>query len=278
MQEIPISNFTFISIVIVSSVLVFLIIRLFINRRLKKAVDEINANYTHFYFIRNALGFLVFLVALIVIFYGIPELRKYGNTLFAGAGVLAAIIGFASQAAFSNIISGVFVVIFKPFRVGDLIQIGTYFGKVEDITLRHTVIRDFENKRYVIPNSLISSESIHNLSIKESVIVNQIMFGISYGSDVDLAMKILEEEAMNHPLHIDNRSTQEIADNKPEVIVRVFKLNDSSVDLRLTVATKDAYDAFDLKTDLYYRVKKRFDAEGIEIPFPHQTVYLRNDR
>ena len=271
-------NIKFISIVLASATVIYILMRLVLNRYLKKAIDKLNANYTHFFFLRNALGFLVFLIAVIVIFYGIPELRKYGSTLFAGAGILAAIIGFASQAAFSNIISGLFVVFFKPFRVGDLIEIGTYFGRVEDITLRHTVIRDFENKRFIIPNSLISSETIHNLSIKDSVIVNQLIFGISYNSDIDLAISILKDEATKHALHIDNRTEEEKNNNGEIVRVKVIKLNDSSVDLRLSVATATPEDAFELKTDLYYSVKKRFDKEGIEIPFPHQTVYLRNDK
>lgn len=267
----------FVSLVLLASVCVYLILRLIINRRIKKAADELNANHTHFYFFRNALGFFVFLVALILIFYGIPSLRKYGNTLFASAGILAAIIGFASQQAFSNIISGMFVIIFRPFRVGDILQLNQYFGKVEDITLRHTVIRDYENKRFVIPNSLISSEAIHNFSIRDQLIMNQIVFSISYDSDMDLAMKILEEEAMKHPLFVDYRTELDKEKGLKAVVVRVFKLNDSSVDLRLTVATSNAETAFELKTDLYYRVKKRFDSEGVVIPFPHQTVYLKKD-
>jgi len=71
--------------------------------------------------------------------------------MLAGAGILAVAVGFASQAALSNIISGVFVVIFKPFRVGDRLKINELTGVVEDITLRHTVIRDLENKRIIIP-------------------------------------------------------------------------------------------------------------------------------
>ena len=89
-------------------------------------------------------------------------------TLFAGAGILAVVIGFAAQKAFSNIISGIFIVTFKPFRVGDLIKRGKpACGTVEDITLRHTVIVTFENRRLIIPNSMISDEVIVNSSIKD---------------------------------------------------------------------------------------------------------------
>ena len=84
----------------------------------------------------------------------IPSLKNLGTALFAGAGVMAAVKGFASQAAFSNIISGVFVILFKPFRVGDIVQLTNGLkGKVTDITFRHTVIKDYENRRIIIPNS-----------------------------------------------------------------------------------------------------------------------------
>ena len=122
----------------------------------------------------------------------IPKLKSLGVTIFAGAGILAAIIGFASQAAFSNIVSGIFIVIFKPFRVGDIVKISNlYSGIVEDITLRHTVISDFENKRLIIPNSVISAETIHNSNILDNKICNHIWYGISYDSDVDLATSII---------------------------------------------------------------------------------------
>ena len=109
---------------------------------------------TRYKFLRNAVSFVVFMLAMTLIFYTIPALRTIGITLFAGAGIFAAIIGFASQEAFSNIISGIFIVIFKPFRVGDNIKIGElHHGTVEDITLRHTIINNFENRRIVIPNT-----------------------------------------------------------------------------------------------------------------------------
>ena len=178
------------------------------------------------------MSFIVFLTAFILIFYMIPGLRDYGVTLFAGAGVLAAIVGFASQSAFSNIIGGIFLVIFKPFRVDDLISVGTNTGRVEDITLRHTVIRNFENRRIVIPNSIISNETIINSTIVEEKICQFFEIGISYDSDVDKAMEILREEAMRHPNTIDNRTEEDIEKNTPVVEVRVIGFGDSSVNLR----------------------------------------------
>jgi len=96
-----------------------------------------------------------------------PNLRALASSFLAGAGILAVAVGFASQHALGNIISGVFIVIFKPFRVTDRVKLRELTGVVEDITLRHTIIRDFENKRIIIPNFLISEEIIVNSNFED---------------------------------------------------------------------------------------------------------------
>ena len=168
------------------------ILRIILNRFIRKSSGHLKVDPTQFKFLNNALGAVIFFSALAIIFMTIPKLKSLGVTIFAGAGILAAIIGFASQAAFSNIVSGIFIVIFKPFRLGDIVKISNlYSGIVEDITLRHTVISDFENKRLIIPNSVISAETIHNANIVDKKVCNHIWYGISYDSDVDLATSII---------------------------------------------------------------------------------------
>src|SRR5688572_10272880 len=148
-------------IVIVVAVAIARILRLVIGRMVKGASTKLKVDPTKYNFLKNAVEFIIYVIALIVDFNSIPKLRDYGTALFAGAGVLAAIVGFASQSAFSNIVSGVFIVVFRPFRVGDRVRVGQlYTGDVEDITLRHTVIKDFENRRIVIPNSVVNNETI----------------------------------------------------------------------------------------------------------------------
>jgi len=268
----------YILIVLVLALIFLRILRFLLTRFLNKSSEQLRVDPTHYHFLKNALSLIVFVAALIVIFTGIPELKQLGLSLFAGAGIIAAIIGFASQAAFSNIISGIFIVIFKPFRVGDVVQVGTnYTGVIEDITLRHTVIRNFENQRFVIPNSLISSEVILNSSITDEKMANFVVIGISYDSDIDLAVQIIREVATAHTLLIDNRSKEDLANEVPLVVMRVISLSESSVDLRATCWTKDFFDGFVLKTDLYKSIKQRFDKEGVEIPFPHRTLVMKSD-
>lgn len=234
---------------------------------------------TNYIFLRNGISFIFSLIGIILIFYTIPALKTVGLTLFAGAGILAAIIGFASQAAFSNIIGGLFIVIFKPFRVGDVLKVGDVEqGFVENITLRHTVIRSHKNERYIIPNSTINSEVLLNSTIEEDKTCIYLEMGISYDSDVDLAMKIMAEEAEKHPDIFDNRSTEEIAEGVPLVIVRLIGFGDSSVNLRSYLWAKDFITAFVMRTELYKNIKKRFDEEGIEIPFPYRTIVFKDEK
>ncbi|WP_321306910.1 mechanosensitive ion channel family protein [Marinifilum fragile] len=252
------------------------VIRFFMHRLVLRSVKKLNADPTNYNFLKNAVSFLIFILVIIIVFYSIPELKSIGVSLLAGAGILAAIVGFASQQAFSNIVSGIFVVIFKPFRVGDYIKIGDlHFGTVEDITLRHTVIKNPENRRVIIPNSVISSETILNSSIADPKVCAFVEIGISYFSSIDNAISILRSEAEKHPNLIDNRSEAEIEEGVEKVLIRVIQLTDSSVLLRAYVWAENSGKAFVMKCDLLKSIKESFDKNDIEIPFPHQTVYLR---
>ena len=188
-------------------------------------------------------------------------------------------IGFAAQHALSNIVSGVFIVVFKPFRINDRLSLQSHQGVVEDITLRHTVIRNFENRRIIIPNTVISNEIIVNADFGDDKIVRWIDITISYSSDIDIAKRIIAEEVKAHPLMIDPRTAEEIEAGLPEVIVRVLSLMDSSVNIRAWAWGKDSVDAFILGCDLLESIKKRFDVEPkVEIPYPHRTIYIRDDK
>lgn len=247
--------------------------RFLYSRGLQKWADKGRVDHTSVVFLNNAISFLVFIAASIVLFVSIPSLKQFGITLFAGAGILAAIIGFASQQAFTNIISGFFIVIFKPFRVGDTIMVGEkHQGVVEDITLRHSVIRNYENRRIIIPNSVISSETILNSSIIDEKICIHVEVGISYDSNIDHAISIMRKIVEQHPHSFDNRNAEELAANEPMVVIRVVALAEYSVNLRAYVWTNNAMDAWVLKTDCYKQIKEAFDKEGVEIPFPYMNI------
>lgn len=266
-------------VIIVSLSVVAKILRRLLKRYFEKENHYGSKDQTNYLFLKNAVNFVVFILGLFLIFYTIPSLRALGITLFASAGIFAAVLGFASQQAFSNIIGGIFIVIFKPFRVQDIIQVGdSIWGLVEDITIRHTVIRSFENRRYIIPNSTMSSETILNSSIEDSRVCIFLEMGISYDSDVEKAFQIMQEEGLKHKYFIDHRTEEEIAEGLPPINCRIIGFGDSSVNLRAYIWAPDPLKGFDLKTDLYLAVKKRFDAEGIEIPFPYRTIVYKNEK
>jgi small-conductance mechanosensitive channel len=245
---------------------------------IEKYSERLKTDPTNFSFLKNSIGFIMYTIAFIFIFYKIPYLKSIGAALFAGAGIVTVVVGFASQKAFANIISGIFILIFKPFKVTDIIELlEGHIGIVEEITLRHTIIKDYENRRIVIPNSVISEATIINSNIQDEKIRKHIIFSISYNSNIDLAIKIIKEEAMAHPLIIDNRSKKEKKEQQPIVVVRVVELADFSVNLKLYVWCKNNDDAFVLKCDLLKSVKERFDKEGIEIPFPYRTIVFKKE-
>ena len=256
-------------------VVAFIFNRLF-AKFIKRSSIIIKNDPTNYQFLRHFLSAIIYVVGFGIAVYTVPNLRTLASSMLAGAGILAVAIGFASQQALSNIISGLFIVLFKPFRVNDRLQLrDTLVGVVEDITLRHTIIRNPENRRIIIPNSIMSEEVIINADYDDDKICKWLEIGISYDSDIDLARAIMIDEALRHPLHIDGRRQEQVLKGIPDVYVRVINLGDYAVNLRCYVWAKDNTDAFVMGCDLLESIKKRFDAEGVEIPFPYRTIVYK---
>ena len=268
--------FTSGAIILATFVLAYMF-RRFFNRFILNSTHIVKNDPTNYKFLKHTLSSLIYIIGFSLAVYRIEPLRAVANSLLAGAGILAVAVGFASQAALSNIISGVFLIIYKPFSVNDRITVrDTLRGVVEDITLRHTIIRDFENKRIVIPNSVISEEVVVNADLNDEKICRFVETGISYDSDVKKAKRIMQEEALKHPLHLDNRTAEQIEEGVEEVVVRVLSFGESSVNLRAWVWANNQADGFVMHCDLLESIKERFDAEGIEIPFPYRTLVFKN--
>ncbi len=238
------------------------ILRWLIKRAAKLNAKKIKVDPTYYSFIKNTISFVIYSIAIALIIYSVPGLKAIGATLFAGAGIFAVIIALASQQAFSNIISGIFIVISKPFRVGDYIELSLlHRGTIEDITLRHTVIRDIQNNRIIVPNSKINSETIVNYHLNDERKKEKIEYVIDIESDIDLASKIIKEEIMNHPGYL------ELKNHNPEnneLLVRVIKIENGAITLRAMVDSEDPEKAFEMHCDLNYSIIKRFDKEGVK--------------
>jgi small conductance mechanosensitive channel len=253
------------------------VLRLVIRKVLNRFLVKNKLNESNFAFIHKILNTIIYTLLGFGISIQIIPLSELTLSVLASSGVMVLIIGFAAQEAFSNIISGFFISFFRPFSVGHLVTLASekITGTVEDITLRHTVIRTIENNRIIVPNSIINKAIIENRDIIDKTACRAFTISIAYNSDLDKAKQIMIEEALKNPLLIDQRTKKEIKEEIPQVKVIVSNLSESSVELRMSVWAKTSGDAFNLLAELRENIKKRFDSEGIEIPYPYQNIIIK---
>ncbi len=269
---------------VTSKILLILLFGIILNRFFKlflqRSIDKIEntSNKTRIKFIGNAIDFLSYTIVFIGAIYTIPSLKALAVGLFAGASIFAAFLGFASQKAFSDIISGLFIIIFKPFRVDDILKIKDEIGTVEDITLRHTVMRGLENKRLIYPNSWITSEPLINWTLVDPR-VNKFMYvSISYDSDIATAEKIIKEEAIKHPSLIDVRTEEQKANGEPIVKVDVLSFDNFVINFRVPLWAEDLPNAMGMMFDVQRAIQERFKTEeGVELAKPSQKLYIKNE-
>lgn len=241
----------------------------------KMKIDE-----TTYGLVRRIIVAMVYFSGFLVIIFNIESLRDLSIALFAGAGFAGIVVGMAAQNTLSNIIAGIALATFRPFRVGDLLTIHGEYGKVTDITLGYTKIKTWDNRRLNIPNHIISDEAIINWSIDDPTVNWTIDVGISYDSNIDLARSIMIDEARKHKNVMAYEDLQKHNSHEKkgdEISVRLTELGDFAVNLRLYVWIKDRSVGFTTGCDLRESIKKRFDAEGIEIPFPYRTIVYKKD-
>jgi len=260
-------------ILIVMAIVIAVLKKIFSRKKVYKpdaALDETTAS-----FLRKVLIYTVYVIAFVLILRSIPGLEALGNSVLAGAGIMALAVGFAAQEALSNFISGVFIIIAKPYRIGDIIKVNGTMGTVEDITLRHTVINQLDNRKLIIPNSTMNKSDIVNSTIGNPETCGYVEVGVAYDSDIKLAMKVMREEIMKHPLLLDHRTAEDKASGVPQVMVRVTALGDSAINLKAWAWASSTGNAFAITCDSLEAIKARFDKENIEIPFPCVNIYDR---
>lgn len=250
------------------SILTFYLIYKFIERvMIKKEIENEKS-------ILNILRGLLMIILFFIFLSRFIVLEGMAKALIASSGILALILGVAAQETIGNLISGIMVIIFKPFVVGDLIKINDeqLIGFVEEINLRHTIIKTYENNRIIVPNNEINQATIENANLVDTTKGNYLSIPVAYTSDIDLAVKIIEEECIKHPEFIDTRSNSEKQNNIPPVIVRCTEFKEYAIILRCTIGSEDSFTGFEMLSDLRFSIKKRFDEEGIQIPFNHLYI------
>lgn len=253
---------------------------LFITIGLVKAISKILGqeqicNKIHIKFLKSMLIVTVWTVAITSIASQFEELSGVANTVLAGSGIIAVVLGLAAQESFANIFSGILISIFKPFDIGDRIKIvgDDTAGFVEDITLRHTVIRTYMNVRIIIPNSTIGSAKIENSTYSKGACY-PITVTIAYEDREKRhrAMRIMEEIVIDHPLFYDNRTEEQIKAGVKPVEATCVALGGSGVDLRILMWTENVVDNNKACSDCRIQILDRFEEEGIEIPYTSLVV------
>ncbi len=202
------------------------------------------------------------LVLFIGFFVGLSALEVNIGPVLAIIGAAGFVIAFALQNSLSNFASGILMLIYRPFDVGEVISVAGVLGKVESMNLLSTQLRTPDNQLVIVPNNSVWGDVITNITGITQRRVD-LVFGIGYSDDIDKAQKVLEEIVNGHELVL----------KEPEVVVKLHELADSSVNFicRPWVKPEDYWNVY---WDITREVKRRFDAEGISIPFPQRDVHL----
>jgi len=208
------------------------------------------------------VGSVRWVVMIVGVLMALAALEVSVGPLLAVVGAAGFVIAFALQDSLSNFASGLMILFFRPFDEGDVIDAGGVSGKVISMNLVSTTIKTFDNKDMVVPNNKIWNDVITNATGVDTRRVDM-EFGIGYDDDIDKAQAILEEIVAAHPKALKD----------PEPTIRMNTLADSSVNFICRPWAKTA-DYWEVYWDVTRAVKKRFDAEGIGIPYPQRDIHL----
>lgn len=205
------------------------------------------------------------ILLIFVVLAAISQLGVQTTSVIAVLGAAGLAVGLALQGSLSNFAAGVLIIVFRPYKVGDYIEAAGVGGTVEALQIFNTVLRTPDNKRVIVPNSQITDGVITNYSANDTRRVDM-EFGIGYGDDIDKAREVIQSV-----VDADERILKD-----PAVQIAVKALADSSVNfvVRPWVSTSDYWGVY---FDVTERVKKRFDEEGISIPFPQRDVHIYNE-
>lgn len=201
-----------------------------------------------------------------VVLAALAQLGIQTTSFIAVIGAAGLAIGLALQGSLANFAAGFLLIIFKPFKAGDYIEGAGVAGTVEGIQVFTTVLRTADNKTIIVPNAKIMGDNITNYSAKETRRVD-LLFGVSYGDDIDKVRRILQDIVVNDPRILKD----------PECMIVVKALADSSVnfEVRAWVKTGDYWGVY---FDTLEKAKKSFDAAGVSIPFPQRDIHVYEHR
>ena len=233
---------------------------------------------TIYRFLRRVLILVIILIGVTVSTYAnFPNTASALTELILAAGFLSIVVGLAAQSTLSNLIAGAMVSLAQPFKIGDAVVFPYPNGDwcfVEDIRLNFTVLRTWDLRRLMVPNSMFQSNVVVNYTAVDPTMLVIVYMVITYESNVDRAREIMVEEARKHPDYLP-------LGNLPVTHVMDYQGGGNQgtgmyggIDLRLLSAAKDQPTAFQVEKDLLYSIRQRFTAEGIQLAYPTQRVIL----
>jgi small-conductance mechanosensitive channel len=249
---------------LLSVILIFLVavilakgLTIYLRRSLKEKISQDKLQI-----VSKATYYGILGVAVIAAF---PILGINPSGLLVAGGIVGIILGFASQSIVGNLISGVFLMMERPIKIGNSVQIGEYSGMVEDIRVISTALRTWDGLYVRIPNEKVFTTSITNYVAHAARRFGYVV-GIRYSDDADEAITIIKNLIEDQPLALKNPSPQVFVDN----------LGDNAVNIvvRMWAPAKEWYD---LKMEMLWKIKKTLENEGIEIAFPQRTVWFANE-
>ena len=204
---------------------------------------------------------IFYIGVLIIILTILHQLDFKIGALLGAAGIVGIAIGFASQTSVSNIISGLFLISERPFEVGDLVRVGDTTGTVMSVDLMSVKLKTFDNQFVRLPNETLIKTQVNNLT-HFPIRRLDVHLGVAYKEDVAKVKKVLARIASDNPFCLD----------EPEPLILLQDFGDSALEFLFAVwSTKEDY--LQLKKTIRQEIKEWFDAESIEIPFPHRTLY-----
>ena len=247
--------------------LVVLLIGLWIVNRIVGLIDKYFTKKAYEETLTKFLVSLANVLLKVILFISVAQMVGVETTSFVailGAAGLA--VGLALQGSLGNFAGSVLLLIFRPFKVGDVIEAQGELGVVKEIQMFCTILRSLDNKKVIIPNGPLAGGIVKNLSAEDTRRVD-LVFGIGYGDDIKKAKELL--------LKITSEDTRVLTE--PKTVVAVSELGDSSVNFvcRPWVKTEDYWDFY---FDTVEKVKLEFDKNGISIPFPQRDVHIYNEK
>ncbi|MHC1626612.1 MAG: mechanosensitive ion channel family protein [Methanoculleaceae archaeon] len=259
-MEIGIGDVTVLAVIIFFAILlVSLLIARIVTMNVRRALhDRIPKNE-----LELLIKVIYAVIAIVGLMFAMPYLPLADLTgFFVAGGVIGIIIGFASQSVFSNFISGIFLIIERPIKIGDNVTVDTVTGTVEDIHILSTIIKSYDGIFMRIPNERVFTSVITNY-VTHVARRFEYSIGIGYEDDADLAVRVIRETIEEHPFAL----------RYPEPAVYVGSLGDNAVIISVRIWAP-ARLWWEVRTDLLWKIKVALEENGISIPFPQRTIWF----